>query len=739
MSAPPRLPGRHRVPVVLQMTISDCGAACLAMILRHHGHHTTLANCRERTGIGRDGVTARRLADAARSFGLRTHAFVADPSTIEQVPLPAVAHWEDAHFVVVERITGERVEIMDPALGRRRISRAEFARSLGSAVLAFEPGPRLEPRGPDPLHERAALPAALRGAFVGCRSNLAAAVAASLLLQVLGLALPIAVAIVIDRIVSPRDPGLIPALGAGVITITLIHLAVAHVRAAALVRLQRRVDGAIMRRIFGHLLSLPLPFFQQRAGGDLMQRLGGSVVIRELVTTQALTAVLDGMFMTVYLVLLLATDPVLGGVVAALGLAQIGLLASTRTRAQQLHQQHLLAQSRSQSMLFETLSGMATVKATGAERRLFDTWSARFSTEIDLDARQNHLDAMVENTTTALRVLAPLLLVWIGAGQVLDGTHSLGAIIAVQYLAMAFLLPLGGLIANVQRLQAARAHLERLRDVLDAAPEQPEPARRATPRLRGQLELHSVSYRYDTGSPQVLRDISVTIEPGQKVGLVGPSGSGKSTLGMLLLGLYPPDQGEIRYDGIPLADLDPRTVRSQFGVVLQEPFVFGDSIRHNIAGNNPDLPLERIAAAARVAALDDDIARMPMGYETRLGDGGNGLSGGQRQRLAIARAVAADPVVFLMDEATSHLDVPTEKRVDSNLNILACTRIVVAHRASTVRNADLILVLDDGQIVERGRHDELIAQCGLYAALAGESSTFRGHAAGAQPNDLALR
>jgi ATP-binding cassette subfamily B protein len=708
--------GRRRVPVLLQMTNVECGAACLAMILGYHGRKTTVVECREECGVGRDGASARVLMQAARRYGMEARAFSTEPSNCRQASLPAIAHWGFNHFIVVERWLPHGVVVVDPGLGRRTLTEKEFDAEFTGVLLTFEPGADFD------RSKRTTVSAwreYLRGLLnvPGLRGVLAQVLAASLVLQLLGLVVPLFTQVLVDHVLPFRITNLLTILGVGLLIIVLAQLVTTYLRAVLLLYLRGRLDAQTMIGFFEHLLSLPFQFFQQRGSGDLLSRISSNTVIRSIMTTQTLSMVLDGGLVLVYLAILLAWDPTFGLLSLLLGAAQAALLLGTAGRQLRMAQEYLAAESNSQSYLVEALTGIATLKASGGEQRAIDRWSKLFFKELNISMRRGHLEAGIDAVMTGLRLLSPLLLLWVGAHQVLNGTVSLGTMLALNALSLSFLSPLSSLISNAEQLQLAGAYLDRIADVLRTPPEQDFAHMPAAPRLTGRVELHQVSFRYSSEGPWALRDVQVHIEPGQKVAIVGRSGSGKTTLAMLLLGLHPPTEGEILYDGIPLGQMNYRSLRGQFGVVLQDSPLFSGSIRENIALNAPGITLDQIKEAARLAGIHDEIMQMPMTYETVVAEGGYGLSGGQCQRLTIARALASQPALLLLDEATSHLDAITEEQVDRNLSGLACTRIVIAHRLSTVRNADLILMVDSGQIVESGMHDHLLTLDGPYAAL----------------------
>jgi ABC-type bacteriocin/lantibiotic exporter with double-glycine peptidase domain len=704
----------RQVPFLSQLTSTECGAACLAMILSYYGHNVRVSECRELIGVGRDGSTAKAIARVAQRFGLRVKAYSLEPADLGHVRLPAIVHWEFDHFVVLEQWSPKQATIVDPAIGRYRIGAAEFDGAFTGVVLTFEPGTGfLSRRRTGQLRLRHYVLTYVLAA----PSLFLQLLGASLLLLGLGLALPLFTKVLVDTILPNRMTDVVAILGIGLLMVIMAQAVSQYLRAVLLIYAQARFDGQMMLDFFEHLLSLPFSFFQQRTSGDLLMRLGSNTMIRELLTNQTLSTILDGTFVIFYLVILLATAPMFCLLVLAIGATQGMLVWGTSARLNALTARDLAAQADSQAYLVEALKGIATLKAAGAEDRVLSRWSDLFFKHLDCSVQRSHLSAAINTAMTTMRSLAPLVLLWIGALWVLDGKMTLGTMLALNALATSFLAPLTSLVMTAQQLRLAGAYLDRIADVTQTNPEQSHLAVLEAPALSGRMEFRDVSFRYDLAGPLVLRNITLAVAPGQKVALIGPTGSGKSTLAFLMLGLCAPTEGEIYYDDIPLTQLNHRTVRQQFGVVLQDTTLFSGSIRQNISANDPDLSLEQITVAAHQSAIHDEIMRMPMGYETYVGEGGSALSGGQRQRLAIARSLAHRPVFLLLDEATSHLDVLTECRVDEHLSSLNCTRIVIAHRLSTVRNADVILVLDQGTIVERGTHDQLMARNGYYAAF----------------------
>jgi ATP-binding cassette subfamily B protein len=698
------------------MSEVECGLACLAMVLGHHGRRLSLSELRTSAGVGRDGSSALDLVRTARSHGMRVRAVSLQRADLRFVRLPAIVHWEFDHFLVVEGWSRRYVDVVDPAAGRLRLTHDEFDAGFTGVVIILEPGAGFQRRA-DPSRGafRAYAVQYLRQA-PGVFSQI---LGASLLLLVVGLALPLLTRLVVDRILPLRLTDLMPILGIGILVLFLTTVIVTLLREWLLVQLRARIDIQMMLGFVEHLLALPYRFFQQRSTGDLLSRAASNTVLRDVLSNQLLSAVLDSGLVAFYLVILIAQSTPFGLLTLALGVTQVLLLLFTNRPVSRLARRELAAFGKAQGNLAEALMGIATLKASGAEQRAFDRWSNTFFDHLNTALRYNFATGTVTAVLTALGTFGQLALLWVGATQVLNGSLTLGTMVALLALAAAFFAPLGSLVTSGQQFQLVGANLERITDVADAEPEQHGREVLPAPPLSGHIHLVDVTFRYDEAGPDVLRHLDLTVEPGSRIAIVGASGSGKSTLGKLLLGLYEPTAGDIRYDGLSLSRISWQELRRQFGVVLQESTLFSGSILTNIALGNPVMSRECVVAAARTAAIHDDITAMPMGYDTLVAEGGSALSGGQRQRLSIARAIANEPAILLLDEATSHLDVATERTVARNLQRLACTQIIIAHRLSTIRDADVILVLDQGTIVERGVHHELVRHGGHYARLVG--------------------
>jgi HlyB family type I secretion system ABC transporter len=727
-----------RVPVILQMTPHECGAASLAMVLSYYGRETTVSESRRYLRSGRDGLSARAIAQAGRELGMQVRAFSMEPADLANVKLPAIVHWNFDHFMVVESWSPKDVRVVDPAVGRRRLTQEEFSAGFTGVALVMEPGEGFRPqRAQNKLTWQQFLRRIL--ATPGTVGFLGQVLGASALLQVLGLVFPLFTMVLIDTILPAQDVSMLTMLGSGMVILIAAQVVLGYLRSAVALYLEVRLDISVMLGFFEHMLRLPYRYFHERTSGDLLMRLGSVSVIREVLTGETVSAILDGVMVVFYLAVLFYWQPLFGVVTLVFGALQIAIMLGTTGRLYEFAERDLAAQAESQSYLVEALTGIATVKASAAENRTLAHWSNLFFKQLNISLKRSHLAMVVGAAQEALGALAPIALLWLGALWVLDGRMSLGTMMAVNTVAVSFLGPLTSLVGTVQQMQLIGANLDRIADVLQASPEQDAQTVAPAPKLAGRIEVRNAGFRYHPNAPWALRNVSFDVYPGQKIAIVGRTGSGKSTLAMLLLGLHELDEGEIFYDGVPLAGMDYRSLRSQFGVVLQTPSLFSGSIRRNIAAHDPDLPLDAIVHAAQLAVVHDEIMAMPMGYDTVIAEGGVDLAGGQRQRIAIARALAHNPAILALDEATSNLDAITESIVDQNLSDLDCTRIVIAHRLSTVRNADLILVLDEGVIVERGVHEDLLALGGVYATLVHDQDTTLGSDVPIQPHPGAVR
>ncbi|WP_426749386.1 peptidase domain-containing ABC transporter [Myxococcus sp. Y35] len=703
---------RRRVPFIAQLTATDCGAACLAMVLGYWGRRVELDDVHTATGLTLRGVSATALLEAGQRFGLVGRAARVDIDELHLLEPATILHWEFRHFVVFERLTSKGVELVDPGFGRRIVPMEQFRKSFTGVALLFEPSEAFAPGGTVRGPRRYVRLIAERGA------TLRRVVVMSVLLQLFALALPSLTGAVVDRVVPSGDTTLLGILAAGMGLLVVFQFISSLVRAHLLLHLRTYLDARMTVGFLDHLVRLPFSFLQLRSTGDLMSRLNSNATVRELLTSGALSAVLDGLLVFIYLALLFYGSRPLAFLALGLAALQVLVFLFARKRQRELMSRSLEVTASAQNYEVELFNGMQTLKAMGLEDRAVQHWSNLYVDVLNVSLDRGRLSALTDSLTATLRMASPLATLAVGTWLVLDQQElTLGEMLSINALAGNFLTPISSLVATAFQLQLVGSYLDRVDDILQAKPEQTDDTPRRAHRLQGGIQVEHVSFQYGSRATPVIHDVSVSIQPGQFVAIVGRSGAGKSTMAHLLLGLYLPTQGDILYDGVSLRELDLRDMRRQMGAVLQNPALFHGDIRRNIAYSDPNLPFEQVLDAARRAQIHDEIMAMPMKYETVLSDMGHSLSGGQRQRLALARSLVHSPAILLLDEATNALDTKTERAVQDAIAELRCTRVVIAHRLSTIRDADLILVMDQGRLVEQGRHDELMAQQGHYFEL----------------------
>jgi ATP-binding cassette subfamily B protein len=706
-----RLRPAREVPFVPQLTPTDCGAASLASVLAFHDKHVAIHEIRSLLGGGRNGVNALQLVTAARAFGLNARGVAIEPKTLKFLPAGSILHWDLQHFVVFESCSAKHVQIVDPAVGRRRLTLAECAKSLSGVALVCEPGRgfvKVKPKRADRLRRYAQWMLGVRGVWTRILT-------ASFFLQLLALAVPGLMAILVDKVVPRGDTQLLILVASGFLTLASFYFLSNLLRARLLLELRTRVESRMSFDFVEHMFALPYSFFQQRTTGDLMMRLSSQSAIRELLTTGALSAMLDGTLVLLYFALLISAVPSLAWVALFFASTQVIAYVIASKRNALLVTENLAAQARLEGYQVEMLSGVETLKSMGATERTLTRWNDLYVQALNRSIQRGRLDGTFGSLLATLQYGGPITILLVGAQEVLANGLSLGTMLGLSALAGGFLSPVSNLVSTGMRLSQLPGYMERIEDVLES-PREPVSAARVG-KMHGNVDVTEVAFKYPSERESTLTSVTFGVTAGECVAIVGSSGSGKSTLARLLAGLYEPSGGAISYDGRDVRGWDLSSLRERLGIVTQDTRLFSGTIRDNVALFDPNVTQDEIERACVLACLDDVIATLPMGYDTMLADGGSSLSGGQRQRLSLARALARKPSVLILDEATSALDVVTERRVQDQLRTLRCTRIIVAHRLSTIVEADKIVVLHAGRVVGVGQHSGLLSSCQHYRNL----------------------
>ncbi len=683
----------------IQSEAAECGLATLAMVAESYALCIGLPEMRRRFPLSLKGAKLSHLIHIAQQLGFSTRPLRLDIEHLGQLKLPCILHWDLNHFVVLAKVGKSRVTILDPASGERKLSFEEVSRHFTGVALELTPTAEFKPQKAAPSISARQL----TGPVTGLWSALAQILLLSVALQVFVVLAPFFMQWVVDQVLVSADKDLLVVLGLGFGLAVLLQVGIGLLRGWAVLYLSTRLGLQWMGNVFAHLLKLPLDFFEKRHLGDVTSRMASVQAIQKTLTTSFVEAIIDGLMAVVTLALMLVYSWKLALVTLLAVALYLGIRAIAYQPVRDGTEQQLMAGARQQTHLLESLRGMQSLKVAGGESLRRSTYDNLLTDTVNQDVRLARMGLGFNGASQLVFGIERIAVIWIGARLALDNVFSVGMLIAYLAYKDQFATRVSGLIDKWIDFRMLRLHGERLADIVLTPPEASLMLPEARPPAEPRIEAEGLSFRYADGEPWVLKACSFTIEPGESVAIIGASGCGKTTLVKLLLGLLKPTEGTIRIGGQDLHKLGPRNVRAIVGAVMQDDQLFAGSIADNIGFFDPDFDLERVEAAAKLAAVHEDIVAMPMGYHSLIGDMGSSLSGGQKQRVILARALYRQPKLLFLDEATSHLDVMRERQVNEAVKQLALTKVIVAHRPETIASADRVLVLEQGRIVQELR------------------------------------
>jgi len=706
----------RRYPFIGQQSFSDCGAACLAMISLYWGKRFSLNTLKNLAGVDKMGASIQGLGKAAETIGYHARPVSASLSQIQSQPHPWIAHWQENHYVVVWQIKGNKVLISDPAIGRRSLTWEQFTKSWTQYALLLDPTATLLAN----KNEKISL-GSLSYTFWHNRNVILQIIFASILLQIFGLATPLFIQVVIDRVLPSKSTASLNVLSTGLLIFGIWRLGISAARQYLLDYFANRIDLTLVSGFMSHALRLPLSFFSSRQVGDIVTRVQENQKIQLFLTRKAISLTLDALCASLCIALMLYYS--LRLTVVALGIIPpiIILTLGASPFLNKFSREISIESSLANSAIVEMITGIATLKATTAERPLRWRWEERFTSMLHSRFRGQKLANSLQLVRNLINYTGSTIVLWYGAVLVIEGKLSVGEFVAFNLLIGYVINPISALFGLWDEFQEMLVSLEKVNDVFASpAEENPKQPLLVLPKIRGHIIFENVTFRYNQEAERnTLQNLSFEVLPGQIIAIVGRSGSGKTTLANLIQSLYRPNGGRILIDDHDINLVSPNSLRSQLGVVPQEIFLFSGTILENIILYSDELILEKAIAAAKLADAHSFIQRLPLGYNTPVGEAGKLLSGGQRQKIAIARAIARNPRILILDEATSALDTESERRFSQNLNRFfgERTTFIIAHRRYSVRHAHKILVLDRGILVEQGSHEQLMAISGLYYHL----------------------